>query len=407
MEQPKSNNATTKRFSYTGDILEPTYYPTLSPLSFKSYELSEFRSMGPFDNAIFKIHDGSKEIIASSWVSPKRTRSYPYARVYDTLSFKDKKVTIIPFVKDEGENGDRDFVQWDTISFMSLLGIYVILGYYVTAIPNKRRTCKITCQRHEPRYLMQRFKELFETRLSPQLWNLNEVQNKLLYVAQESLKSYEKISRETAIRMHNSQGIFNRVKQIKENVAIYRDMSRVLAKKAQERESITVQPKENVTLARKGVLVLKDSHDGNYFWTTDEIVEVGSKVFLIEKKDSQYNNLPSINDVKDGFLKLIVYSNIVNMKNDIGENVTPIPCLGLTSRVASGACWNYCKNYDKIGLESGEVYLGKQLKLGQKDKNLLRLIFNEGIKNKILVYFIGNDSLGLEEKIIELSSFSN
>jgi len=53
------------------------------------------------ENSIFAL---------SKWVSPKRTRSYPYQRVYNTLSFS-KKVTVIPIIKDEGADGDRDFLQ--------------------------------------------------------------------------------------------------------------------------------------------------------------------------------------------------------------------------------------------------------------------------------------------------------
>ncbi|NEQ21088.1 MAG: hypothetical protein F6K28_18050, partial [Microcoleus sp. SIO2G3] len=60
------------------------------------------------------VQDGMNETAISKWVSPKRTRSYPYSRVYDTIS-RNKRATIIPVVKDEGLNGDRDFLQWDTI----------------------------------------------------------------------------------------------------------------------------------------------------------------------------------------------------------------------------------------------------------------------------------------------------
>ncbi len=50
-----------------------------------------------------------ESIAICRWVSPKRTRSYPYARVYDILSEDaSKKVAIIPVVKDEGRYGDRD-----------------------------------------------------------------------------------------------------------------------------------------------------------------------------------------------------------------------------------------------------------------------------------------------------------
>lgn len=55
---------------------------------------------------ILEIND-QRKIVLSWWVSPKRTRSYPYARVYDSLGFQGKKVTIIPFMKDEGKDRDR------------------------------------------------------------------------------------------------------------------------------------------------------------------------------------------------------------------------------------------------------------------------------------------------------------
>ena len=39
---------------------------------------------------ILRVHN-ENEFAVSWWVSPKRTRSYPYARVYDTLGFSGKK----------------------------------------------------------------------------------------------------------------------------------------------------------------------------------------------------------------------------------------------------------------------------------------------------------------------------
>lgn len=79
----------------------------------------------------------------SKWVSPKRTRSYPFERVYNTLSYP-KRITVIPIIKDEGLRGDRDFIQWDTISLMSLLDVYVILAYYNKAEKHSSRENKIT-----------------------------------------------------------------------------------------------------------------------------------------------------------------------------------------------------------------------------------------------------------------------
>jgi Mg-chelatase subunit ChlD len=66
----------------------------------------------------FLLANDKEKIAVSRWISPKRTRSYPYERVYDTLAFDGKRVAVIPVVKDEGLGGERDFLQWDTISLL-------------------------------------------------------------------------------------------------------------------------------------------------------------------------------------------------------------------------------------------------------------------------------------------------
>lgn len=108
---------------------------------------------------ILKVDD-KNQIAVSWWVSAKRTRSYPYARVYDSLSFSGKKITIIPIMKDEGFEGDRDFLQWDTVSLMSLLGVYTIISYYKDAEKSTRYKDKITNQRFNIEHLKFEIKKL-------------------------------------------------------------------------------------------------------------------------------------------------------------------------------------------------------------------------------------------------------
>ncbi len=78
------------------------------------------------------LNDNKYSFAVSKWVSPKRTRSYPFERIFNTLHIS-KKITVIPIVKDEGAKGDKDFIQWDTISLMSLLDVFVIFAYYEKA----------------------------------------------------------------------------------------------------------------------------------------------------------------------------------------------------------------------------------------------------------------------------------
>jgi hypothetical protein len=75
---------------------------------------------------VIQTEDG--EIAYSKWVSPKRTRSYPFARIYNTYNAS-KILTVIPVIKDEGQDEDLDKLQYSTISWMNLLNTYIVLGY--------------------------------------------------------------------------------------------------------------------------------------------------------------------------------------------------------------------------------------------------------------------------------------
>jgi len=66
----------------------------LDKVDFKEFDINECP-------ARCLISDKNKLFGISKWVSPKRTRTYPYERVYNTLTFA-KKITVIPIVKRRG-----------------------------------------------------------------------------------------------------------------------------------------------------------------------------------------------------------------------------------------------------------------------------------------------------------------
>ena len=66
------------------------------------------------------------------------------------------------------------------------------------------------------------------------------------------------------------------------------------------------------------------------FFTCDEIKIDESSVYLIEGKHTVTNSLPSSGDIKDGLLKMILFTNLENVK--IAEkDYNPIPILKLTT----------------------------------------------------------------------------
>ena len=74
---------------------------------------------------------------------------------------------------------------------------------------------------------------------------------------------------------------------------------------------------------------------GLYYLTTDEIDIKGNKLYLIEGKHSANSKLPSLGDIKDGLLKMILYCNLTNTY--IGDiSYTVIPTLKLTSSSLTG-----------------------------------------------------------------------
>ena len=272
--------------------------------------------------------DNETQTVISWWVSAKRTRSYPYARVYDSLGFSGKRATIIPVMKDEGKEGDRDFLQWDTISLMSLLGIYVIIAYYADAIPSSRYRHKVTNQRFDIPSIKNEVKKLPSYQSDALHWNLAQIE-KVGEIGQKALDSYDNISKKLKVEMHLRSSAGKRIKELLKGKDEFMKLSRDLAKKAQRRESLTIQPKEKLT-GKKAIITIKNYLGGYYYFTVDEVKIKNKNIYLIEGKHTKQNNLPSLEDIKDGLLKMILFTNLEDVKID-GKEYTPVPTLKLTT----------------------------------------------------------------------------
>lgn len=281
------------------------------------------------NNATFILKiDDRNQIALSWWVSAKRTRSYPYARVYDSLSFVGKKVTIIPIMKDEGKDGDRDFLQWDTISLMSLLGIYVIIAYYIDATRSSRYDKKITNQRFDIDYIKGQIKKLLSYQSDALHWNLSQI-DIVAETGKKALDSYNKISWDVGVEMHSQKSAEKRIMYLKKGKDAFMKLSRNLAEMAQKRESVTVQPKEHLN-GTKGTITITNYLGGNYYFTSDEIELHNKEIHLIDVKHTKEDKLPSLLDIKDGLLKMILFTNLEEVKIN-SEKFTPLPILKLTT----------------------------------------------------------------------------
>ncbi len=280
------------------------------------------------DSAFILDVNKKGQIALSWWVSAKRTRSYPYARVYDTLNFQGKKVTIIPIVKDEGKEGDRDFLQWDTISLMSLLGVYTIISYYSYAEKSSRYRHKITNQRFDTAHIKREINNLLSYQSDALHWNLAQIEN-AGKIGEKAIDSYERISKELGVEMHSKESARKRIDELLKGKENFMTLSRELAKKAQDRESITIQPKENL-VGIKATLTIKNYLGGYYFFTCDEVNIEKETIYLIEGKHTKQSSIPSLEDIKDGLVKMILFTNLKEVKINVVD-YTSISILKLTS----------------------------------------------------------------------------
>jgi hypothetical protein len=301
-----------------------------TPFMCKNLELFDLQSIDLVlsENAVFIVNiDKTNNAAISRWVSSKRTRSYPYARVYDSLGFSGKKVTIIPIMKDEGKEGDRDFLQWDTISLMSLLGVYVIIGYYVEAEQSQRYRHKITKQRFDIGYVKKQIMSIMSYQSDALHWNLHQV-SLVGTIAQQAIESYESISNKLNVEMHSVTSAKRKVELLLKGKKDFMESSRNLAQKAQLRETQTIQPKEHL-LGTKASITIRNYLGGYYYLTCDETKIRGKDIYLTEGKHSVTDSLPSLADIKDGLIRMILFSNL--QKVTISGNVyNPKPVLKLT-----------------------------------------------------------------------------
>jgi len=269
-------------------------------------------------------------IAISRWVSSKRTRSYPYARVYNTLSFTGKKVTVIPIMKDEGKDGDRDYLQWDTICLMSLLGVYVIIEYYCHAERSKKYRNKITHQQFDYDHLNLQFNNLLDYHSDALHWNIEQTEpSKLELICNKSFEYYDKISADLGVEMHNRDSANRKFLKIYKSRSEFMNQSRFLAQAAQHREVITIQPKESIS-GKKASITIHNYLGGAYYLTIDECEIDKNNLILVEAKHTKNGKIPSESDIKDALVKMALFTNLSHVTVD-KKPYRVVPVIKLTT----------------------------------------------------------------------------
>ncbi len=329
------------QLEFTGFIKDVKYQcflaSSLQAYSFDSFDINTAEPCGKvvFDNG---------EVAFSKWVSPKRTRSYPFERLYNTFNSL-MRVTVIPVIKDEGVDGDFDRIQYATISWMNLLNVYIVLAYYNRAERSTRdpHSAKITNQQFDAALVNAQLGEISSYKQSALHWNRTLFQDRFVELYTNALDSYERISLETGVKMHDRVPQERYLDQVKKQFEAFITRSMQGMHTAAARESMTHHQHEYLTEGFKAQLRLENFLGGQYDLTVDEVIwDRNDGCYVIqESKNSTTGFLPKLPDIRDGLFRLILYSNIAELR----LNSTPVPFkarLKLTGRQIRGALLMPC-----------------------------------------------------------------
>ena len=288
--------------AYLDDV--PTVY------SVSDFNINSAKSFGQIDFP-------SGQIGFSKWISPKRTRSYPFERLYNIYN-SPMRMTVIPILKDEGMDGDLDRIQYSTVSWMNLLNVYIVLAYYADARKNssvlQNPHHKLTSQKLDDAHVYSQMVQISQYKQSALHWNRSLLEDRFVATYQHALDAYERISRQTGVRVHERSSQLVYLKKLIEDFERFKDISLRGSKGAALRETKTAHGLEYLIDGSKATFEIENYLGGIYYLTADEIVQEDDRFVIQESKNATLGFLPSLSDIKDGLFKLILFSNLDSLR---------------------------------------------------------------------------------------------
>ena len=321
--------------SLKGFVRDVTYTPCLSPNTLNVYDLAQFDVNRAQSYGLINLGSSENNLAFSKWVSPKRTRSYPFARIYNTCHLNTKKVTIIPIIKDEGagtQNNDR--INFITFSWMNLLNIYIILAWYEDAERKPGTTDRITDQIMNVESVREKLLEVSRYQMTALHWNTTHFEKDFESIYLNAVAGYKKISQEKNVAVHSPKNHLQTLEKFKADgrfsLTCFKEATLPRSSEAAHRESATTHVLESLVENAKATFHISNYLGGQYYLTADEVYWEDDALVIQESKNSSKGKLPSENDIKDGLFKLILFANMEEVAVDGRKNVEFITQLKLT-----------------------------------------------------------------------------
>lgn len=384
---------------FTGHIPGVSYTTKLDEkLDVHTFDNFDINTVKPYG-----LIETPETIVAySRWVSPKRTRSYPFERIYNTYNAA-KRLTVIPVIKDEGRDGDLDRIQFSTMSWMNLLNVHIVLGYYETARKNssttQRHRQKLTGQSFNNEFIKTQISEIIRYKRDALHWNIDLFENRFTEIFERALIAYQKISVDTEVEIHEQSSMLSYLERIKAEYTQFRTLSLRASQLASNREIATTHLYEFLEDGAKATFYIENYLGGVYHLTADEVVFEHGKYVIQESKHASRGSLPSVADIKDGLFKLILFSNLKTLYLE-GQSVEFASQLKLTGtklkgRVALPATSNEVDDFIEVNRSV----------LTKRQREIIKLLGQETIANPDLRVLIKGSASEADENFVSDKKF--
>lgn len=290
---------------------------------------------------------GEQDTIISVWTSPKRTKTNPLPRVYSSLIHNGLKITIIPVLKEEGEGGEQNLLHPNTIYWMTLLGVYVVVGFYEKAQvgkikrqasnaaqgkKSKQGKPKLAEQILELGMIEKQVCEIVTNQPNVELWNKKQIEL-IPSLLQASIQQYRHLGRMLGIPLKNKSLDRKELKNKKwlEDInEMFKDNARD-EKISQHSETKTEHKHEDVPkeYGEKAKFNIEFGKDKNIHLTSDGVFvdEKIKQITITEAKNTISKNFPSTSDMKDGMMKLMLFGKTDFEINDVKYSKKLRSCL--------------------------------------------------------------------------------
>lgn len=299
---------------FHGFIKDMSYHAHLTSdllsYEFREFDVNKAKSFGV-------INAFNRWVAYTKWTSPKRTRTYPFARLYNTFN-EHRILTIIPVMKDEGLDGDLDKIQYSTISWMNLLNVYIVMAYYENANKNysakQKDRNKLTNQRLNAEIVREQIAEITKYKYSALHWNRSLFENRFGEIYEKAINAYEDISSKTKVKVHSRHTKLEHLAIVQKDYRQFIERSLKGSQGAAVRESKTKHALEYLEDGGKSIFFIENYLGGVYHLTADEVLHERGKYIIQESKNSTKKIMPSTSDIKDGLFKLILFANLDSLK---------------------------------------------------------------------------------------------